>query len=94
MIVNAPVKTLTFTEFLLSVVSITSPLAITLLPSVYSKIAPLVKVAFVLRTIFKDTVDESNKPVSSNVPPTIFLSTINLPSSTSPTAIPETPVDG
>ena len=74
--------------------NIASPLAITVLPSVYSRIAPLVKVAFVLRTIFKDTVDESNKPVSSNVPPRILLSTINLPSSTSPTAVPVTPVDG
>ena len=51
--VNAPVKTLTFTEFLLSVDSITSPLAIMLLPSVYSKIAPLVKVAFVLEQYLK-----------------------------------------
>ena len=94
MIVNVPVNTLTFTEFLLSVVSITSPVAITVVPSVYSKIAPLVKVAFVLRTIINDTVDESNKPVESNVPPTIFLSTINLASNTSPTAVPETPDDG
>ena len=65
---KVPVNTLSLTEFLLSVDSITSPVAIiesTLLtvPLVNSIIAPAVNVAFVLRIILILNVVESNKPV-------------------------------